>query len=51
MDDKGNLALYLACIEGYVDVTKVLIKKGAVGGCEVYVCMYSISILGYSYKV
>ena len=27
-DDEGNTALHLACIEGYVNVAKVLIDKG-----------------------
>ena len=29
VDDEGNTALHLACIEGYVNVAKVLIDKGA----------------------
>jgi len=29
VDDEGNSALHLACIEGYVNVAKVLIEQGA----------------------
>ena len=29
VDDEGNTALHLACIEGYLNVAKVLIEDGA----------------------
>ena len=54
VDDEGNTALHLACIEGYVNVAKVLIDKGAAVDarcvlnnvlCVFYICMAILHIL------
>lgn len=44
VDDEGNTALHLACIEGYANVAGVLIDKGAAVDVRC-VCVYGVNIV------
>jgi len=47
VDDESNFALHLACIEGYVDVTKVLIEQGKLVDVRCACVLKKCSVLGF----
>ena len=48
VDDEGNTALHLACIEGYINVAKVLIEEGAAVDVRYCVCV-CMCMCAYTY--